>query len=233
MGIRDRGVGDEGGGGNGGTVGSREAALRAAWARGPPLLRFFFSEAWADAQRWHAARVEFAASAAAGAVCGWALALGGRSASNVRLCARSGRLVHCGLGERAPGDAGARAEAVPFRLTRETVHCLGVAGIDGGGRAGFRAAAEATAVALRAGGARGALLSAMAVLQHDPLLEWALGAADNGAAGAAAVARARERVDGVEGSEPLSAGGQVARLIAEAIDPARLAEMEHGWGAWL
>eukprot|EP01050_Picozoa_sp_SAG11_P031223 SAG11_NODE_9606_length_896_cov_1.664994_2_plen_71_part_00 len=45
--------------------------------------------------------------------------------------------------------------------------------------------------------------------------------------------RLKQKLTGVEGSDPLSVKGQVKRLLNEARDPNRLAGLYHGWQAWL
>jgi phosphatidylinositol kinase/protein kinase (PI-3 family) len=88
------------------------------------------------------------------------------------------------------------------------------------------------AAALRAPAAREAVRASLDMLEHDPLLQWTLGDTSKAAA-ARAAERIRLRVDGCEGLDALSVEGTVGRLIADATDGARLAQMEHRWQAWL
>jgi len=184
---------------------------------------------------------------------GWVLApLGGGAAdrlpSQLRVCVRTGRLIHVGLGEAAAATASASPDEgamVPFRLTRELVAALPLGALDGGGRGCLRNVAECVAATLRTPRARAALAGALAVLACDSTLHRpALPATLNGSATAAASIRGKaaataaallvlERADGLDGLEPLSAEGQVARLLAEATEHVRLAQMAHEWAAWL
>ncbi|KAJ1622092.1 hypothetical protein T492DRAFT_913713 [Pavlovales sp. CCMP2436] len=93
--------------------------------------------------------------------------------------------------------------------------------------------------------ARTALEGALAVLACDSTLHRpALPATFNGSATAAASVGGKaaataaallvlESADGLDGLEPLSAEGQVARLLAEATEHVMLAQMTYKWAAWL
>ena len=145
-----------------------------------------------------------------------------------------GELVHIDLGVGfEQGRLLNTAELVPFRLTRDLVDAMGVAGTEGV----FRLACEATLRGLRAHAP--SLLTVLRVLPHDPLHRWTeLQAATRDAASARTDAqrtlqRLRAKLGGTESGSPLSVEGQAAQLIVDATDPANLALMYHGWAAWV
>lgn len=212
----------------------RQRTYAAVCAHFGPVFHHFFLERYGSAREWLARRVCYTRSCAASSVVGYALGVGDRHTRNILVDQTTAELVHIDLGVGfEQGRLLNTAELVPFRLTRDLVDAMGVAGTEGV----FRLACEATLRVLRANAP--SLLTVLSVLFHDPLNRWTeLQAATHEAASAhtdaqRTVQRLRAKLGGTETGTPLSVEGQAAQLIVDATDPANLALMYHGWAAWV
>ena len=212
----------------------RRRAYAAVCAHFGPVFHHFFLERFGGARAWLARRLCYTRSCAASSVVGYALGVGDRHTRNILVDAATAELVHIDLGVGfEQGRLLNTAELVPFRLTRDLVDAMGVAGTEGV----FRLACEATLRVLRAHAP--SLLTVLSVLTHDPPNRWTeLQAATRDAASARTDAqrtlqRLRAKLGGTESGSPLSVEGQAAQLIVDATDPANLALMYHGWAAWV
>lgn len=207
----------------------RPRVYRDICRRFSPVLGRFLFEFFPSAYHWHAARGVYSRSLAVSSMLGHILGLGDRHMQNILLDQSTGEVIHIDLGIAFDqGKLLKVPEMVPFRLTRDMVHALGVQGVSGP----FHEAAVDTLRVLRRN--RQMLLTLLRVFEHDPLFRW--GAA-RGAAGAKnsatrAIMGVRAKLQGVEQVEQLSVEGQVNSLVRSAQDPALLSMMFHGWSAF-
>lgn len=124
-------------------------------------------------------------------------------------------------------------EKVPFRLTQNLLHAMGVVGADGA----FRHVCELTLEQLRNN--RETLLNVLSTMRHDPLVEWSKRNVREDASGAKDSEEATRELDKIDqklqgvmqlrGPTPLSVQGQVQQLINEATDVVNLGQMYIWW----
>ena len=218
-----------------------------------PVFHHFFLEKFPRPATWYERRVAYTRSVSSTSIVGYVVGLGDRHFSNILIDERTAELVHIDLGVAfEQGKTLSQPEVVPFRLTRDMVDGMGVAGIEGA----FRRCCEETMRVLRH--RQEVLLTIVEVLLHDPLYRWTLSplealriqreAAEEDSANVAvhdasnedtnrdatrALLRLKQKLNGIEHGPALSVEGQVNQLINEARDPQRLSQMYHGWAAWL
>eukprot|EP01060_Flectonema_neradi_P030112 TRINITY_DN4304_c0_g1_i1.p1 TRINITY_DN4304_c0_g1~~TRINITY_DN4304_c0_g1_i1.p1 ORF type:complete len:2551 (+),score=337.62 TRINITY_DN4304_c0_g1_i1:51-7703(+) len=121
----------------------------------------------ASTQIWHKRRTSFTLSVAVMSIVGFLIGLGDRHLGNILLHNSSGRVVHIDFGEcfEAAMLRTTYPETVPFRLTRELRHAMGVGGIEGV----FRAAAVQTLLKLRTH--KQAVLAMLESFMHEPCIK--------------------------------------------------------------
>eukprot|EP00884_Botryococcus_braunii_P019002 jgi/Botrbrau1/5786/Bobra.0155s0009.1 len=233
-----------------------EGDLRAAWddvcEHFQPVLHHFFLEHFRDPPSWYKRRLAFTRSTAVNSMAGYIIGLGDRHLQNILIDERGAEVVHIDLGVAfEQGRFLTTPELVPFRLTRDIVDGMGIAGVEGV----MRRCCEAVLRVLRAH--KEALVTIVEVLIHDPLYRWALtpaslarrqgeGAAEpssleDGGGGLAnadaerAVLRVKQKLLGLESGEGEARGveGQVHQLLHDARDADNLCRMYVGWAAWL
>eukprot|EP00656_Telonema_subtile_P005664 TRINITY_DN12582_c0_g1_i1.p1 TRINITY_DN12582_c0_g1~~TRINITY_DN12582_c0_g1_i1.p1 ORF type:complete len:612 (-),score=186.60 TRINITY_DN12582_c0_g1_i1:71-1906(-) len=134
-----------------------------------PVFHRYFAERYPDSYEWFHCRQNYTRSVASNSMVGYILGLGDRHLNNILIDTTNGELVHIDFGITFEmGKILPTPERVPFRLTRDIVDGMGIAGTEGT----FKRCCEATLSVLRSGSE---LLLAMAeVLRHDPLQRWAL-----------------------------------------------------------
>ena len=162
--------------------------------------------------------------------------LGDRHLENLLIDATSGAAMHVDFG--CLFDHGLNLEhpeRVPFRLTQNLIHAMGVTGVEGV----FRRVCELTLEQLRTH--REALLDVIGTLRHDPLVDWRKRNAQEDESGVKDSAEATKELKKIDsklngiiesrGPTPLTVSGQVQALIAEATDINNLSQMYIWWYA--
>uniref|UniRef100_A0A0A0LS27 Serine/threonine-protein kinase ATM n=2 Tax=Cucumis sativus TaxID=3659 RepID=A0A0A0LS27_CUCSA len=217
-----------------------------------PVMHYFFLERFLQPADWFEKRLAYTRSVAASSMVGYIVGLGDRHSMNILIDQATAEVVHIDLGVAfEQGLMLKTPERVPFRLTRDVIDGMGVAGVEGV----FRRCCEETLSVMRTN--KEALLTIVEVFIHDPLYKWALsplkalqrqketdddletsleGSEDEyegNKDAARALLRVKQKLDGYEDGEMRSVHGQVQQLIQDAIDPDRLCHMFPGWGAWL
>ncbi|XP_043247163.1 serine-protein kinase ATM-like [Amphibalanus amphitrite] len=210
-----------------------------------PVMRHFFFERFPEPCAWYERRVAYTNSVAASSISGYVLGLGDRHVSNILIDKASAEVVHIDLGVAfETGRLLPTPETVPFRLTRDIVDGMGVAGVEGR----FRRSCERTLSVLRE--SVQVVLTIVRVLLDDPLYAWtltpdkvnrlqqrdahrsAVAAGDNRQA-ERALARLAEKLRGQEAGQVMTCAAQVSHLIQQARDPENLCRLFNGWQAYL
>uniref|UniRef100_A0A1B0CE33 non-specific serine/threonine protein kinase n=1 Tax=Lutzomyia longipalpis TaxID=7200 RepID=A0A1B0CE33_LUTLO len=208
-----------------------------------PVFHNYFIEEFSNPREWYDKRLTYINTVASTSMVGYILGIGDRHLSNILLDQKTAQIIHIdfgisferGLIQRTP-------ELVPFRLTRDMVSAMGFLGTDGV----FRRSCEMTMEVLRENQAT--INTILEVLLYDPLCNWstsqqpAIDASANGsihvseqknASAARALFRVNEKLSGRESNTTVhSVSTQVERLIQQAINPANLSRMFHGWSAF-
>ncbi|KAB2013879.1 hypothetical protein ES319_D09G187000v1 [Gossypium barbadense] len=217
-----------------------------------PVMHYFFLERFLQPADWFEKRLAYTRSVAATSMVGYIVGLGDRHTMNLLIDQATAEVVHIDLGVAfEQGLMLKTPERVPFRLTRDIIDGMGVAGVEGV----FRKCCEETLSVMRTN--KEALMTIIEVFIHDPLYKWALsplkalqrqketdydldtsieGSQDDyegNKDAARALLRVKQKLDGYEEGEMRSVHGQVQQLIQDAIDPERLCQMFPGWGAWM
>ncbi|XP_065566835.1 LOW QUALITY PROTEIN: serine/threonine-protein kinase atr-like [Artemia franciscana] len=223
------------------TVERKKDLYRALCARLPPCLGDWFLHMFQDAKAWLVARHNYVRTSSVISLVGFILGLGDRHGENILIDSMSGDVCHvdynCLFNK---GETFEWPERVPFRLTRNLIHAMGVTGVEGV----FRQCSEATMRVMRT--ESDTLLTVLRPLVHDPLVEWSK-------AKKASVSEDREfksekamevvrnielRLQGVivsrfrKSSQKLSIEGQVNQLILEASSEENLCQMYFGWAPY-
>lgn len=207
----------------------------------PPVFDQFLVKKFGggDAQAWLEARNEWTKSTAVWSISGYIVGLGDRHGENVLVETTTGRCVHVDFAMLfEQGRALRIPEVVPYRLTRNIVCGMGVAGYEGV----FRCVCETVMTIMRRNS--DVLLSMLESFLYDPLTEWkSAGAETHGAkAGVMASKEAwkarallKAKLTGMvdKSGIALSVQGQVERTIREATSVDFLSSMYVWWGAYL
>lgn len=211
-----------------------------AFVKFPCVLDRFFVQTFgggSDAQGWLAARNLWTESTAVWSMSGYVVGLGDRHGENVLLETTSGRCVHVDFAMLF--DKGQKLkvpEIVPFRLTRNMVTAMGIAGYEGV----YRCVCEKVLGIMRKNS--DALLGVLESFLYDPLADWGKDQTKGGGGGAMVSKEARRsraavkaKLTGLmDGSGlALSIVGQVERLIREATSVDNLSEMYVWWSSWV
>ena len=214
-----------------------------------PVFRHYFAESSQSAREWFDLRLKYTRSVAASSMTGHIVGLGDRHCSNILIREsgpQRGSLVHIDLGIIFDnGRHLPRPEHIPFRLTRDIIDGMGLAGTDG---VMSRCAQESLRV-MREN--KYALLAIADVLLHDPLETWKMsetkrvqkaaevesgnrGSAQGSVSNDARIIRKtlKDKLEGWVRGELLGVQGQVKQLIHEAKSPQNLSLLFEGWGAW-
>lgn len=229
-------------------------------ARFNPVFKFFFLENSATCQEWLSKRANYISSTAVSSIVGYMVGLGDRHCQNIMIDSNTGDLIQIDLNMIFElGRLLRIPERVPFRLTRDMVSGMGVAGLE----AGFKPAAETTLTVLRS--KMDMMLMIMEAFRYDPLYRWSQLPMKIGSSAMAmtnvglhpsvpqtaatlladddfeeghkeadrALLRVREKLLGIEEGTTLSEKGQVSYLIQVATNEELLAQMYPGWQPWM
>ena len=186
---------------------------------------------------WFDARLAFTRSNAVMSMIGMAVGLGDRHLENILVDSTTGSVMHVDFG--CLFDHGLNLETpekVPFRLTQNLSHAMGLSGADGV----FRRVCELTLEQLRHH--REPLLNVLSTMRHDPLVEWNKRNAREDASGREDSEEANKELEKIDaklsgvveahGPGALSVPGQVQQLINDATDAENLAQMFIWWMPW-
>ncbi|KAI7882592.1 hypothetical protein K492DRAFT_235954 [Lichtheimia hyalospora FSU 10163] len=121
----------------------------------------------ADSAEWLAKTTSFSRSLAVMSVIGYIIGLGDRHLDNMMVDYHSGEIIHIDYNVCFEKGRQLRVpELVPFRLTQNLFHALGISGVDGI----FRIAAEETLRVLRKH--KEVLMTLLDAFVYDPLVHW-------------------------------------------------------------
>ena len=203
----------------------------------PPVLHHWLLNCFRDPSMWFEARLAFTRSCAVMSMIGFTVGLGDRHLENVLINSDSGSLMHVDFA--CLFDHGKNLltpEQVPFRLTQNLLHSMGVCAADGL----FRRVSELTLEQVR--NHKHTLLNVLSTMRHDPLVDWikrndredASGMRDSEEA-EKELAKIDLKLRGVlleHGPNSLSVQGQVQQLISDATNINNLARMYIWWMPW-
>ena len=228
-----------------------------------PVMRRFFTENFHEPSDWFERRLAYTRSVAASSIVGYVLGIGDRHNHNILINKTTAELTHIDLG--IAFEQGKRLntpETIPFRLTRDIVDGMGVAGTEGV----FRLCCQETMHIMRK--QQESLLTILEVFFADPLMSLQLNAdkaqaaqreekladgedtstgirgghghikGEDDAAGASKEAqrvllRVRQKLDGAHSGARLSVEGHVNCLIEEATSEENLCQLFPGWAPWV
>jgi ataxia telangiectasia mutated family protein len=229
-----------------------------------PVFHHFFMERFPNPSEWFERRLMYTRSVATSSIVGYVVGLGDRHVHNILIDTNTAEFIHIDLGVAfEQGKTLPTPETVPFRLTRDVVDGMGVAGVEGV----FRRCCEKTMEVMRS--SHEELRTIVEVLLYDPLYMWTIspvkalnlqrrdeststgamgdqifeggpvtGGGNNGSNPTNKMAervllRLQEKLEGIEDGVPLSVSGQVNQLIQEATDPSNLCLLFAGWQPWI
>jgi serine/threonine-protein kinase ATR len=133
----------------------------------PSVFGNWFASTYSDPLSWFAARLAYTRSSAVFSVVGYLLGLGDRHGENILIEEASGETVHVDLNCMFnKGEDFQVPERVPFRLTHNMVHAMGVTEFEGT----FRKACEHTLRVVREN--KEAVMNFVTPFRYDHLNEW-------------------------------------------------------------
>ncbi|KAG7868949.1 hypothetical protein KL918_001592 [Ogataea parapolymorpha] len=208
-----------------------------------PCFRHFFFNNYTAPDGWFEARLVYSRGLATTSIVGHVLGLGDRHCNNILVDKVSAEPIHIDLGVAFDqGRAFPVPEIVPFRLTRDLVDGLGVAGTAGV----FSRSCENVFGVLRANSTH--ISDILDVLKYDPLYSWTVspvrvrrvqeewGGDWDEAARRDVGSEASMAIEGVLRklqARGLSEEAVVRELVREATDSRNLALMYAGWAPFL
>ncbi|XP_072528166.1 serine-protein kinase ATM-like, partial [Salminus brasiliensis] len=134
-----------------------------------PVFRYFCMERFLDPAVWLEKRLAYTRSVATSSIVGYIVGLGDRHIQNILIDEETAELVHIDLGVAfEQGKILPTPETVPFRLSRDIVDGMGIAGVEGV----FRRCCEKTMEVMRS--SQEVLLTIVEVLLYDPLFDWTM-----------------------------------------------------------
>ncbi|XP_038077010.1 serine-protein kinase ATM-like [Patiria miniata] len=149
--------------------GKKYKEFREVMKRFQPVFRHFFLEKFPDPAVWLERRLAYTRSVATSSIVGYVVGLGDRHVQNILIDCNLAELVHIDLGVAfEQGRILPTPETVPFRLTRDLVDGMGIAGVEGV----FRRCCEKTMDVMH--NSQEALLTILQVLLYDPLYVWTM-----------------------------------------------------------
>ncbi|XP_044260658.1 serine-protein kinase ATM isoform X2 [Tribolium madens] len=219
-----------------------------------PVFHKFFESAFPQPTVWYERRRAYINSVATSSMCGYILGIGDRHVSNILIDKSTAEVVHIDFGIAfEQGRVLPTPETVPFRLSRDMVDGMGVSGVEGV----FRRACEKTVEVLRQN--YQTIITILEVLLYDPLYDWTVSTAeankrqkvdlddtffnmsfepdeinkDVNVTAERALLRLKDKLQGLEKGKLMTVEHQVETLIQQAMDPANLSKLFHGWQPYL
>lgn len=203
----------------------------------PPMLHHWLLDCFQDPSMWFEARLAFSRSCAVMSMIGFTLGLGDRHLENILINNESGSLMHVDFA--CLFDHGKNLmtpEQVPFRLTQNLLHSMGVCAADGF----FRRVSELSLEQVR--NHKHTLLNVLSTMRHDPLVDWIKRNDREDASGMRDSEEAEKELNKIDlklrgilqehGPNVLSVQGQVQQLISDATNINNLARMYIWWMPW-
>ncbi|XP_008191052.1 serine-protein kinase ATM isoform X2 [Tribolium castaneum] len=219
-----------------------------------PVFHKFFEATFPQSTVWYERRRAYIHSVATSSMCGYILGIGDRHVSNILIDKNTAEVVHIDFGIAfEQGRVLPTPETVPFRLSRDVVDGMGVSGVEGV----FRRACEKTVEVLRQN--YQTVITILEVLLYDPLYDWTVSTAeankrqkvdlddsflnmsfdrdeitkDVNVTAERALLRLKDKLQGLEKGKLMTVEHQVGTLIQQAMDPANLSKLFHGWQPYL
>jgi FKBP12-rapamycin complex-associated protein len=221
-------------------IGEKERAFEIGLRQADGLeLKSLLLAGAVDSTHWLERRTNFTASLAMTSIAGYILGLGDRHMMNIMMKTKSGKLVHIDFGDcfEVAIKRSQFPEKVPFRLSRQLVSALELAGI----RGTLKSACQMIMTLLRdnVDEIRGLL----SMFIYDPLKQWGgegegkradVEKSEKSEEAQGFVKRIRDKLNGndFEGYHGLTVKKQVDLLIAEATNVSNLCQMFKGWYPW-
>ena len=197
-----------------------------------PVFHEWFVEMFPEPGAWFTARLRYTRSCAVMSIVGHVLGLGDRHGENILFEEGNGGTFHVDF--NCLFDKGLtfeKPELVPFRLTHNMIDAFGAYGYEGP----FRKSCELTLTILRQH--EDTLMTILETFLYDPTTDFIgkkkkVSVVPNTPEGV--LEGVNSKVKGLLPGEsvPLSVEGYVEALIAQAVDPFRLASMYIGWCAF-
>ncbi|KAJ3272971.1 hypothetical protein HDV01_004877 [Terramyces sp. JEL0728] len=137
----------------------------------PPIFGSVFFELYRDPKIWYENRLKYVQSVAASSIVGYMLGIGDRHCQNILFDKNSAEVIHIDLGIAFDqGKLLTTPELVPFRLTKNLVHAMGITGVEGV----FKRGCEETLKVLHT--ESDFIFTLLDVFRHDPLYSWSVSA---------------------------------------------------------
>ncbi|KAI8907871.1 hypothetical protein EDD86DRAFT_254912 [Gorgonomyces haynaldii] len=211
---------------------SKLEAFRTVLKHFKPVLGKLFFEMYPNGREWYQRRNQYVKSVATVSVVGQILGIGDRHAQNLLFDRNTGEMIHIDLGIAFDqGRLLSVPELVPFRLTQNMVHGMGVTKTEGL----FKRSCQETLAVLKQDAH--ILFTLLNVFRYDPLYTWTVSqplkrknSLDNQPSQGAerALLNVQRKLN-----SPMSTECQISEWINEATDDHLLSRMFYGWGAWL
>lgn len=235
----------------GSTSATKLAVFRQIVSNLPVIFGNVFFRLYRDPVKWYQNRSKYMKSVATSSMGGYMLGVGDRHSQNLLFDQETGEIIHIDLGIAFDqGKLLSTPETVPFRLTRNMIHAMGITKYEGE----FKLSCEKTLKVLRE--ERDVLFTLLDVFRHDPLHTWTVSPfklkrvqqdkqdAELDAGGGVVSPTHDDSEGNSEAdialfginrklSSTLSVESHVQELITTAIDPQNLCTLFHGWQAWV
>lgn len=215
-----------------------------------PVFQNFFHENYTNPGKWFERRLAYTTSVAVSSIVGYILGIGDRHVQNILIDLNTAEVIHIDFGIAfEQGRILPHPELIPFRLTRDIVAPMGVAGVNGV----FRKTCEKTLEILRNNETM--LTTILEVLLYDPLYAWTMStrrarrnqleAGENfdddtseierDSTASRALQRIQTKLKGQadDSFAYSSVEGQVESLIQKATSPALLSRLFKGWQPYI
>ncbi|KAL6937894.1 hypothetical protein ACO0RG_004419 [Hanseniaspora osmophila] len=175
-----------------------------------PVFRSYFFQRYTNPEKWLETRYMYTKSLVTTSVVGHILGIGDRHLQNIMVDEESAELVHIDFGIAFDrGKTLTIPELVPFRLTRDMVDGLGIAGVEGLFRKNFEYAYKL----LREEQEK--VMSVLNILRWDPLYSWSISPLKKARLQALRDADNQQATDmAAKGSEKVKS----SKVIAEEVD---------------
>lgn len=197
----------------------------------PPIFHCWIHRSFANASEWYEARRTYTASTALWSIIGHVVGLGDRHGENILLNQRTGEVMHVDFAEMFDSAEQLPVpEVVRFRLTQNVVDGMGVLGTNGL----FRSVCE-IAVRCQARNSN-ALMSIAETHLYEPqnkLSKFSIQRMSRRLGGYLEFYNAQTKSVFPLSTVPLSAEGQVSKLISHASSNENLSEMYTWWRPWI
>ncbi|OIR58142.1 MAG: atypical/PIKK/ATR protein kinase [Amphiamblys sp. WSBS2006] len=211
---------------------TEEFFVKEVLKKAPPVFHRWFLEQFPDAGGWYQARARYIQTTAVMSMVGHIVGLGDRHTENILYDTETAETVHVDFsclferGKKLPVP-----EVVPFRLTQNMVHAMGVAGYEGV----FRKTCEKTLAVIQEN--RDTLMAILEALVSDPFVRWGEEEGNGVYKNTQAESHLRviqKKISSVlDGVLPMSVEGHVGHVVSQAADNGNLCRMFAGWRPYI